>query len=116
MKNKSILLLIIFFSAGIISAKAQTAQQTALLQKWKADLEQKRKHREEVLAKTHEQDIQLQYEKKPEQIISPVQQQPQIKTNAQQNSQQNVLVKKEETEPIDSKKIKPANKNIKKEE
>ena len=115
MKNKIILLLIIFFSAGIYSVNAQSKQQL-MLQKWKDEMEQRKKHREEILAKEQQQERQLQYEKKPEQIITPVQQQPQIRPDVQQNPQPITPVRKEDSQPIDSRKFKPVNKNIKKEE
>lgn len=113
MKNKIVLLLLIFFSAGIYSAKAQSKQQN-MQQKWKDEMEQRKKHHDEVVAKAHEQQRQLQFEKAPEQVTSPVQQQPQIKTGNQQNSQPIVPVKKDEVGPTDSKKFKSANKLTKK--
>lgn len=114
MKNKIILLSIIFFSAGIFSANAQSKQQN-MQQKWKDEMEQRKKLRDEFVAKAHEQQKQLQFEKKPEQIIDPVQQQPAIKTGIQQNAKPNVPAEKA-TIPADSKKLAPVNKNIKKQE
>ena len=113
MKNKIILLLIVFVSAAICSANAQSKQQN-MEQKWKDDMEQRKKHRDEILAKAQEQASQLQFEKKPEQVVAPVQQQPQIKTDVQQNPQPVLPVKKDETQPTDSRKKKPIDKNIEK--
>lgn len=115
MKNKIIPFLIIFLSAGIFSANAQSTQQNTQ-QKWKDELEQRKRHRDEILAKAHGQQKQLQFEKKPEQIITPVQQPPQMRTDVQQKSQPDVPVKKDDAQPIESKKPIPVNKNIKKEE
>lgn len=115
MKNKIVLVVMVFIFAGTYSATAQSKQQN-LQQKWQEEMQQRKKHHDEIVAKAEEQKKQLQSEKKPEQVIMPVQQQPQIKTDVQHQSPTNVADKKDDNQPVGSKKIKPTTKSIKKEE
>jgi len=115
MKNKIILLLIVFFSAGIYSATAQSKQQN-MKQKWQDEMLQTKKHHDEIVVKAKEQQGQLKFEKKPEQTIAPVEQNPQIKSGGQQNSQPITPVKKDDKQPVDLKKLTSENKSIKKDE